>query len=150
TFSHGTWSGWIPVTVDLEGDHIVAAIWRGRLNIFSLTFVPQAQQSVQPGTKFGDFSNAAVSDMMPTKTVKIQLNRTEYYQAKWAARVSSDITRFSPIVVSADFDPKDVFVRVSIDSDNDGEETSVRIHLDARPDAFLPIGPYSFRLTGKN
>ena len=152
TFSHGIWSGWIPVTTELEGDHIVAVIWRGRLNIFSLTFVPQAQQSdTAPVSKFGDFSNVAVSDMMPTKTVKIQLNRTEYYQGKWAPHVSSDLTRFRPIAVSGDFDPaRDVFVRVSIDTDNDGNETSVRIHLDAPPYAFFPIGPYSFRLTGKN
>ena len=133
TFSHGIWSGWIPVTVDLEGDHIVAVIWRGRLNIFSLTFVPQAQQSDATPARFGDFSNVQVSAMVPTKTVRIQLNRTEYYQGKWATRVSSDITRFTPLIpVSDDFDPKDVFVRASIDSDNDGKETSVRIHLDSQ------------------
>jgi peptidoglycan hydrolase-like protein with peptidoglycan-binding domain len=151
TFANGIWSAWVPVTADLEGDHIISVIWRGRLNIFWLTFGPQAQQSeAAPGSKFGDLANVTWSDMNPTKMVEIQLNRTEYYQGKWATRVSSDLTRFDPIAVREDFDTKDVFVRVSLDSDNDGNETSVRIHLDTLPDAFTPIGPYSFRLTGKN
>src|SRR4029077_2579286 len=91
-----------------------------------------------------------VSQGMPEKTVRIQLNRTEYYQGKWATRVSSDLTRFDPVPVSPDFDPaKDVFVRVSIDNNYNGDETSVRIHLDPR-NASFPGGPYSFRLTGKN
>jgi peptidoglycan hydrolase-like protein with peptidoglycan-binding domain len=160
TFANGIWSGWIPITVDLEGDHIVAVIWRGRLNIFWLTFVPQAQQAQQSGSPspgsphltdltFKDFSDL-VAESRPQKKVRIQLNRTEYYQGKWAARASSDLTRFSPIPVGDDFDPAtDVFVRVSIDSDDNGDEVSVRIHLDAN-NFFPPGGPRSFRLTGKN
>jgi peptidoglycan hydrolase-like protein with peptidoglycan-binding domain len=153
TFSDGIWTGWIPVTVDFDGDHIVAVIWRGRLNAFWLTFAVQAQPpasgpSTVGGSKqvtdltFDDFSNL-VRQGKPSKTVQIQLNRTEYYQGKWAAPVSSELTRFSPILVNDDFDPvRDVFVRASIDTDSDGNETAVRIHLDGLHS--------SFRLTGKN
>lgn len=146
TFSNGIWSGWIPVTVDLEGDHIVAVIWRGRLNIFWLSFATQAQQSGSTpdasknltDLKFGD-----VSGLKPLKSVQIQLNRTEYYQGKWATRASSDLSRFSPVKVNDNFHPaSDVFVRSSIDTDAAGHETSVRIHLDG---IFQ-----SFRLTSKN
>jgi hypothetical protein len=153
TFSNGIWSGWIPVTVDLEGDHLVAVIWRGRLNIFWLTFATQAQQSGPPPSttlssqnlttlNFDEFSGL-VAKGKPQKTVQVQLNWTEYYQGQWSARFSSDLTRTSPISVSDDFDPaKNVYVRASIDTDDDGNETSVRIHLD---------GIYrSFRLTSKN
>jgi peptidoglycan hydrolase-like protein with peptidoglycan-binding domain len=153
TFANGIWTGWIPVTVDLDGDHIVAVIWRGRVNVFCLTFAQQAQPpgsspSTAPGSKqvtdltFDDFSSLVLQDKA-SKTVQIQLNRTEYYQGKWAAPVSSDLTRFSPISVPDDFDPvRDVFVRASIDTDDDGNETAVRIHLDGLSQ--------SFRLTGKN
>jgi hypothetical protein len=153
TFSNGIWSGWVPITVDIEGDHIVGVVWRGRLNLFWLTFALQAQQSGStPSTTsgsqnltaltFNDFSSL-VAESKPQKTVKIQLNRTEYYQGKWATRVSSDLSRFTPIPVDDNFDPaRDVYVRASIDTDKDGNETSVRIHLDG-PDR-------SFRLMGKN
>ena len=43
TYSTGTWSGWEAVTLDIESNHIVLAIWRGRLNIFWLTFITKAQ-----------------------------------------------------------------------------------------------------------
>lgn len=153
TFSNGIWSGWIPVTVDIDGDHILAVIWRGRLNLFWLTFAQQAQQSGStPSTAsgsqnltsltFNDFAGL-VDQGKPQKTVQIQLNRSEYYQGEWATRVSSDLTRFSPITVSDNFDPaKDVYVRASTDTDNDGNETAVRIHLDGINQ--------SFRLTSKN
>ena len=149
TLSNGIWTGWIPVTVDFDGDHIVAVVWRGRLNVFWLTFAPQSQ-SRQTGSSskqvtdltFDEFSGLVLQGN-PLKQIQIRLNRTEYYQGKWAAPVSSDLTRFSPVSVPDDFDPvKNVFVRASIDTDSDGNETAVRIHLDG-------LGS-SFRLTGKN
>jgi Neuraminidase-like domain/Salmonella virulence plasmid 28.1kDa A protein len=153
TFCNGLWTGWIPVTVDLDGDHIVAVVWRGRLNVFWLTFAPQSQQpgsGPQTGSSskqvtdltFDEFSGLVLQGK-PLKQIQIRLNRTEYYQGKWAAPVSSDLARFSPVSVPDDFDAvSDVFVRASIDTDSDGNETAVRIHLDG-------LGR-SFRLTGKN
>ncbi len=159
TFSNGVWAGWVPVTPDIEGDHIVAAIWRGRLNIFWLTFairgatVPASVASqasadtASPATKltdlhFGDLAPLVV-DSKPDRTVQIQLNWSEYYQGKWTPRRSSDINRFPAFTVDDTFDPTSgVFVRASIDTDSSGDETAVRIHMD---------GIYqAFRLTGKN
>ena len=165
TFSNGIWNGWIPVTPDIEGDHIVAVIWRGRLNVFWLTFAVQSIPPDSPGSgsqtnkdktsgaskltdlTFGDFGNLVAAGK-PQKSVKIQLNWSEYYQGKWTPRKSSDINRFNPITVSDDFDPAtDVYVHASIDTDADNNETAVRIHMDGtNPD----IKYQAFRLTGKN
>jgi hypothetical protein len=165
TFSNGIWNGWIPVTPDIEGDHIVAVIWRGRLNVFWLTFAVQSIPPDSPGSgsqtnqdktsgaskvtdlTFGDFANLVAAGK-PQKTVKIQLNWSEYYQGKWTPRKSSDINRFTPIPVSDDFDPAtDVYVHASIDTDADNNETAVRIHMDGtNPD----IKYQAFRLTSKN
>jgi len=160
TYSNGIWNAWIPVSTDIEGDHVVAVIWRGRLNLFWLTFVVQgtsssassSTQSNSDGTSgsnnltqlsFNDLSNILVTTGAPQKTVQVQLNWSEYYQAKWTPRKSSDIKRFIPIFVDTDFDPaKEVYPHVSIDTDNNGNETAVRIHMDGINQAF--------RLTGKN
>ncbi len=169
TFSNGVWSGWIPVTPDVEGDHVVAVIWRGRLNVFWLTFVVQggpaaaqaASQTNSDGTKgsnkltdlsLNDLSNILVTTGKPAKTVQIQLNWSEYYQDKWTPRKSSDINRFIPIQVSDDFVPTTgVYVHASIDTDDNGDETAVRIHLDGiGPSSFLFGKGVAFRLTGKN
>ena len=159
TFSNGIWSGWIQVTPDIEGDHIVAVMWRGRLNIFWLTFairgattppVQAALASADPTpatTKLTDLRFSDLGPMVvnakPDRTVQIQLNWSEYYQRKWTPRRSSDINRFPAFSVSDSFNPtSSVYVRASIDTDANGDETAVRIHMDG-------IGQ-AFRLTGKN
>jgi hypothetical protein len=158
TFSNGIWTGWIPITPDIEGDHIVAVIWRGRLNIFWLTFAiqgaaaptPASQNNADqttPASKLTDLSFADLTNIVvtakPPRTVQVQLNWSEYYQGKWTPRKSSDINRFSPIPVPDDFKPASgVYVRASIDTDQNGDETAVRIHMDGINQAF--------RLTGKN
>ena len=50
TFSNGIWNAWIPVAPDIDGDHVVAVIWRGRLTVFWLTFVAQAGPPAEPGS----------------------------------------------------------------------------------------------------
>jgi hypothetical protein len=160
TYSNGIWNGWIPVTPDIEGDHVLAVIWRGRLNIFWLTFVVQGGPSPSPSSTqpitdgntssnkltnltLGDLSTLLVSGGGPPTTVQVQLNWSEYYQEKWSPRKSSDINRFAPIPVSPGFDPvTDVYPHASVDTDSNGDE-AVRIHLDG------PIGQ-AFRLTSKN
>lgn len=159
TFSNGVWSGWIPVTPDIEGDHIVAVIWRGRLNIFWLTFVvqgspPATPPSPPPGNICDltvDNFNSLVTAGKQTKTVQVQLNWSEYYQGKWTPRKSSDITRFNPISVSDPFDPvTDVYVYASIDTDSDGNETAVRIQMQASGDDNEDNINQAFRMTSKN
>ena len=159
TFSNDIWSGWLPVTTDMEGDHIVAVIWRGRLNLFWLTFAvrgaitppTQAQAAsadpTPPTTKLTELSFSDLAPMVvsakPPRTVQIQLNWSEYYQGKWTPRRSSDLNRFPAFPVNDSFDPTSgVYVRASIDTDANGDETSVRIHMDGIRQAF--------RLTGKN
>ena len=159
TFSNEIWSGWLPVTTDIEGDHVVAVIWRGRLHLFWLTFAvrgaitppTQAQAAsadpTPPTTKLTDLSFSDLAPMVvsakPPRTVQIQLNWSEYYQGKWTPRRSSDLNRFPTFPVSDSFDPTSgVYVRASIDTDANGNETAVRIHMDGIRQAF--------RLTGKN
>ena len=49
TYSSGAWSGWEAVTAKIEGDHIALALWKGRLNLFWLTFISQPQSSHPSG-----------------------------------------------------------------------------------------------------
>ena len=174
TYANGIWEGWVPVTPDIEGDHVVAVIWRGRLTVFWLTFVVQGGPSAamsapapshSDGTtndskltdlSFGDLAIVASSAKPPT-TVQIQLNWSEYYQQKWTPRKSSDLNRFAPHQVGDDFDPvSDIYVHASIDTDANGEETAVRIHMDFGKapvplfDFFSGNSGLAFRLTGKN
>lgn len=121
TYSSSVWSAWIAVTPDIDGDHIALAIWKGRLNVFWVTWITQTQapsstssddtqlSSLQFSSLTGDISSAGKA----TKTVQVQLHWCEYYQGKWSTRISSDINKYSPIAVSDAFDPSQVRIRIN-------------------------------------
>jgi hypothetical protein len=159
------------VTADIEGDHITALIWRGRLTLFWLTFAIKGGLSANPsagtdtrktpGSKltdmsFGDLASVVVNAKPPT-TVQIQLNWSEYFQGQWSPRKSSDIKRFNSLTVNDDFNPvTDLFVHASIDYGSTGSDSSVPdpveaalVHLDSPSNTTNPIDQ-SFRLTSKN
>ena len=43
TYTSLAWTPWIAVTPDIDGDHIALAIWKGRLNVFWITWITQTQ-----------------------------------------------------------------------------------------------------------
>ncbi len=154
TYSQGTWSGWIAVTPDIEGNHVTLVIWKGRLNVFWATFISQAKTPQSSGTGPGgsvssltfDDLSGAIAGAAAIPQVKVQLHWIEYYQGKWSNRISTDIDRYDPIIVPQDFNPSNVLIHVSKEVDSNGNEGAVRIHLDfAYPDDGV-----SFRVTSKN
>jgi hypothetical protein len=136
--SNGVWSAWEAVTPDIESDHIVMALWKGNLCIFWVTFittpVAPTQQAAPVGgavssLTFGDLaSNIFGAKAQPQ--VQVQLHWSEYFQGKWSNRISSDINKYSPVVVPDSFAASSVYVHVSKDVDSGGNEGAVRIHLD--------------------
>jgi hypothetical protein len=136
TYSSGTWSGWEAVTLDIEGDHIALAIWRGRLNIFWLTFVTKAEPRAPRGGSgavsaldFNTLSGDIVTST-PQKLVHAQLHWSEHVLGKWTGRISSDVERSEAIRVHDDFNTRTVHLHVSKEADAQGNEGAVRIHLD--------------------
>ncbi|MHB8655043.1 MAG: neuraminidase-like domain-containing protein [Terriglobia bacterium] len=156
TYSNGTWSGWEVVTPDIEGNHIVLAIWRGRLNIFWATFINQAQPpsapasggSNDPAASSLGFSNLAnqIFNNTALPQVKVQLHWSDYFQGKWSKRISTDVNHYQAITVPQPFDPNNVPIHVSKEFDSNGNEGAVKIHMDFA----YPDGGVSFRVTSKN
>jgi hypothetical protein len=121
TYTSLAWTPWIAVTPDIDGDHIALAIWKGRLNVFWLTWITQTQapsssssddtalSSLQFSALTGDISNAGKS----TKLVQVQLHWCDYYQGKWSTRISSDINKYPPIAVPDTFDASQVRIRIN-------------------------------------
>jgi len=139
TYSSSTWSGWVPVTPDIESDHVVMAIWKGRLNLFWVTFIQQAQPPAQPAAT-GDTTPVSSLDFghlatniyagAPMTKVQVQLHWAEYVQGKWSNRVSSDVNTYGSVLVNTPFNPKKVFIHISKEMDATGTEGALRIHLD--------------------
>jgi hypothetical protein len=138
TFEDGSWSGWKAVTVDIEGDHVALAVWRGRTNIFWLTFVSKTQ-APPPNTSSGggpvsglDFGSLTgdIFSGVAQKQVQAQLHWIELVQDKWTNRISSDVEKTELINVHDDFTPRSVYIHVTKELDALGNEGAIRIHLD--------------------
>jgi hypothetical protein len=156
TYSTGTWSGWEAVPLDIESNHIVLVIWRGRLNIFWLTFINKAQgpgPSGSGGSKITDIGfNDLTNAMFGAKArpqVQVQLHWSEYVQGKWSKPIASDVNRYAPINTFDGFTPdRDIYIHVSKEIDASGNEGAVKIHLDINLGG--GNGICSFRVTSKN
>src|SRR5207249_4013839 len=82
---------WEAVNPNIEGDHIVLAVWRGRLNVFWVTFIPQPQAPSSGGSgqsgavsdlTFAQMANVA-SAASAQRRYQLQLHWSEYFQGKW-------------------------------------------------------------------
>jgi hypothetical protein len=136
TYEDGTWSGWQAVSLDIEGDHVVLAVWRGRLNVFWLSFVTKAQAPAPSNASNGAVASLQFNQLStdiftgkPQKQVQVQLHWSELIQGKWTTRISSDVEKSELIAVHDDFDPRTVHVHVSKEMES-GNEGAIRIHLD--------------------
>jgi Neuraminidase-like domain/Putative peptidoglycan binding domain/Salmonella virulence plasmid 28.1kDa A protein len=166
TFSSGSWSMWQAVKPNIDGNHIVLAVWRGRLNIFWLTFIQQAQppSSTSIGSGSGNASATGMSlsslagnifDATAQAQLQVQLHWTELYDGKWSECLSSNTNKYNaqnPFSVPDGFSPdQDIYVHVSTEMDSSGNEAGVRIHLDLYDSQYGPgEGGYAFRVTSKN
>ena len=153
TYSSGTWSGWEEVTSNIEGNHITLVIWKGRLNIFWVTFIPQPQPpQASASTGSGTVSNltfdqlaGAIYSAQAIPQVQVQLHWIEYVQGKWTNCISSEVNFSSVITTNVNnFNPDSkIYIHVKKEVDNAGNEGAVKIILD------YDVG-YAFRVTSKN
>ena len=128
--AHGAWTPWEPVSVSMEGDHITAIVWRGRLQLFWLTFLPAGGQSEEAkNTTFEGMRNQQPSALIQHKE-KVQLNWSEYYQGKWSARKfgQGDAATLE-FNVSAEFKRSQIFIHASKESDGKGGDGAVWVNL---------------------
>jgi hypothetical protein len=132
-YAHQMWTSWEPVTAEIDGDHIVAVVWRERLHLFWLTFLEKAEPNATAVDSIDDNATVAkiakgVSKAAPVKTVEVQLNWSEYFQGEWTTRESSGFGDPIRKSVGSSFNSSAVFVYVYKEYVG-GEERAVRINL---------------------
>ena len=147
-YASGMWTPWEPITVDIEGDHVVPVIWRKRLHLFWVTFIEKSNPADRvsgPGDdKISEFTfNKLLSTTagVARYTNEARLNWSEYFQGEWTPRQSSSAAK--PLLVGVT--PTQLFVDVSKEYDTAGFEHAVNINLtdaDQRR--------YTFKVVSKN
>jgi hypothetical protein len=139
-YAQGMWTPWETVGPSIDGDHVVAVMWRGRLNLFWLKFLQQVSHDFESTSH--DFQLPMTVETPPQpQRVQIQLNWTQYFQGQWtppiATEFQSPTLNGSPIslIVPSGFDTSSVFVYGSTDVENDVETARIHVHFD---NAFIP------------
>jgi len=140
TYAAGAWSAWEAVPTSIEGDHITLAVWRGKLNLFWVTFIAQPQPPQSPGqgttgsNGVGGLSFGALTGDVFTNEAQpqyqLQLHWVEYSKGKWSTPIASNAALSSPIAVTSGFDPSMAYIRVSKETVDGGSEGALNVHLD--------------------
>ncbi|MES2936801.1 MAG: neuraminidase-like domain-containing protein [Pseudomonadota bacterium] len=142
-YTHGTWTPWEPVGVDIQGDHLAPVVWRDRLYLFWVTFsdqpppLPAGAQTIDP-TK--------VITLPPVqKHMQAQLHWSEYMKGEWKTPESGEVDPPDAQKLTASFSvpARQVFVHVTKEPYEDGEERGVLVHLS------WPFNQ-AFHLAGRN
>ncbi|MGK7913933.1 MAG: neuraminidase-like domain-containing protein [Prochloraceae cyanobacterium] len=135
-YAHQMWTPWEPVTTEIEGNHIVAVVWRDRLHLFWVTFLEKANANFSGAGSAGEekLTNASFNDIVKAsnqavqKEVEVQLNWSEYFQGEWKTRESGGFSNVLRVSVGTNFDSRHVLIHVRKEYEA-GEERGVIINL---------------------
>ncbi|MFC7548745.1 neuraminidase-like domain-containing protein [Plantactinospora sp. GCM10030261] len=98
TWSHRSWTPWIPVTASIDGNHLAMVMWQGRIHLFWVLFLPQAEAEQQSGsTKAADVTVSTITGLKPRKKIEVQLYWSCYTPSGAGPGVWSD-----PVLATAD------------------------------------------------
>ncbi|MBD2026807.1 neuraminidase-like domain-containing protein [Leptolyngbya sp. FACHB-711] len=126
-YAEGAWTPWEPISAEIEGNHLAPVIWRDRLCLFWVTFMEKAKENKQARPL-----NPTQSITIPEVATELeaQLHWSEYVQGRWTTRESSNIKASEPQKLKATaVDPNGVFIHVSKEPYENGEERGVFVHL---------------------
>jgi hypothetical protein len=155
-YAHGMWTPWEPVSAEIDGDHVVAVMWRDRLHLFWLTFIEKVEAAGAPSSnETGNLAelqlNKLVSAAATTaqgavnRILDIQLNWSEYLQGEWTTREASGFGNTVELGQKR-FYPQNLFVTVRKKTDPEtGVDAAVEIILNG-----LPTGVRGFTVVSKN
>ncbi len=91
--SHGMWTPWEPVGVEIEGDHLALALWYDRLHLFWVSFFEQSATREPSAESFAAIGNTkGPAAMKPDQTIGVQLNWVERFEGAWVNRSATPLT----------------------------------------------------------
>lgn len=131
--SHGIWSPWEPVELDITGDHVILTYWRDRLYLFWVTTLievqePKPEEKKDPPT--GELTTVKIESLRAAagpsrRVVKVQLHWSEYVNGAWAESKSSEFEHGGSISAGGS-------VGFVLHTDVTGDD-ALRIHLNGTP-----------------
>jgi hypothetical protein len=112
--------------VDIDSDHVVAVVWRGRLHLLWITWLERAVETRTESRTFEGLAASPVSAAAPAREALVQLNWSELFEGEWTPRQSSDFS--PPVGVGAGLSRGRGAVHVAKTYDGDAEGP-LHVHL---------------------
>lgn len=128
TYRNNMWAPWVPIPDQIEGEHLALIKWQDRLHVFWLTFLQKSESLLEDSVSMEAAAKKS-SVQLVKHSVEIQLNWCEYAEGEWRSRETGGFENALVSDVPANFNPANVYVHASIEHNNDGEESAVRIHV---------------------
>ena len=131
-FANGMWTPWESITTEIDGDHVVAVVWRNRVNLFWVTFLEKPNQDTSGAPiEIDPTQKIRTASDVPYKDIQVQLNWCEYFQGQWTVRGSSGFGDPLIVVVDSSFSQSSVFAHATVGIEDGVEVAKVHLHFDA-------------------
>jgi hypothetical protein len=122
TASSGMWEPWIPVDIEIEGDLVCIANWRGRVHVFWLTFV---ERGSDPDNGTVESAAKKTPAQLTTRQVDTRLNWCELIDGAWEGPFGTTPAGGGRFKFGAGFDPADTAAYVTKEYDKQGRERAI-------------------------
>jgi hypothetical protein len=125
------WTPWVPVGVEIEGDHLAAVIWRERLHLFWVTFLDKHERRTESRTP-SQMLDAKISSADVTRIVQVHLHWTEYFQGEWTEPGATGLAEALEVTVPKGFESRWEFLHITRDTAGGTDALMINIsgHID--------------------
>lgn len=125
-YSHRMWTPWLPVTPEIEGDHLAAVVWRERVHLFWVTVIDKHDRRSEQRSP-ADMLSEPVSTAEVPRVAQVHLHWTELYQGQWTDPGQTDLSNPLEVVVPNNYDAR--WERMHITRDTANGADALMIHL---------------------
>jgi hypothetical protein len=102
-YEGGYWLPWDKVSLNIQGDHVLPVVWKGRLFVFWLNILEKAEPV---GDKSPEDMRTQSWKLNARKTAEVSLAWGEYYQGKWTSPKSTHTGDPLAITGLVEFEPR--------------------------------------------
>jgi hypothetical protein len=133
TRTNHTWTPWESIPVQIDGDHVVVAVWRNRVNVFWITFIEQPRSDApddSAGSHQIDTSRpVTLPKAPPYREIVPQLSWCERVAGQWSTPAASGFGDQAVWVSAKEYSPQQTAIHADVIDDAGAEVALINLHF---------------------
>ncbi len=121
TWSHRAWTPWAPVSADIESDHVALVVWRDRVHLFWVQFLPcegEPNTDALADTRTVNLTLGQFTGLRPRRRMDVLLYWSDLFQGAWRDPIKAEPEgEDQPKIVNDDFNADRVFMWADVIAD---------------------------------